>query len=154
MIVANLAAGNNNPGNAIKIVSGINDDSGTVDTSTDVKSYTMTHDVSTKGSFTGVSLAGTVYHFDPVLDGDDTAKLTAAIEGAILDAGFTYDNGDVRVSKSSNEVTIQAYPSSLVFTEMKGATSDTSFTAANSKKINVIYDEFNKKGYTQSAAAI
>ena len=106
MIVANLAAGNSNPGNAIKIVSGINDDSGTVDTSTDVKSYTMTHDVSTKGSFTGVSLAGTVYHFDPVLDGDDTAKLTAAIEGAILDAGFTYDNGDVRVSKSSNEVTI------------------------------------------------
>lgn len=154
MIVANLAAGNSNPGNAIKIVSGINDDSGTVDSSTDVKSYTATHNVSTAGSITGISLAGTVYNFDPVLDGDDAAKLTTAIENAILSAGFTYDNGDVRVSKSSTSVTVQAYPSSLVFTELKGATSDTSFTAANSKKINVIYDEFNQKGYTQSAAAI
>lgn len=154
MIVANLAAGNSNPGNAIKLVAGINDDSGTVDTTTDVKSYTATHDVSTKGSLTGISLAGTVYHFDPVLDGDNIASLTSAIEAAILSAGFTYDNGDVLVTKAGNEVTVKVYPSSLVFTELKGATADTTFTAANSKKINVIYDEFNSKGYTQSAAVV
>jgi len=149
MIVANLAAGNSNPGNAIKVIVGVNDDSGTTDTSTDVKSYTMTADVSTKGSFTGISLAGTVYNFDPVLDGDDAATLTSEIETAILAAGFTYENGDVRVSKSSNEVTISVYGSSLVFTEMKAVTTDTSFTAANSVKINAAFADLQEKGYLQ-----
>lgn len=147
MIVANLAAGNSNPGNAIKVIVGVNDDSGTIDTSTDVKSYTMTHDVSTKGSFTGISLAGTVYNFDPVLDGDDAATLTAEIETAILAAGFTYENGDVRVTKSSNEVTVSVWGSSLVFTAMKGATSDTSFTAADSLKLDAAYAQFQENGY-------
>lgn len=154
MIVANLAAGNSNPANAIKIVAGINDDSGTIDTSTDVKSYTAAHDVSTAGSITGISLAGTVYNFDPVLDGDDADVLKSAIEGAILQAGFTFDEGDVRVSKATNTVTVEAFPSSLVFTSLQGATANTNFTAANSKKINVIYDEFNQKGYVKAAAAI
>ncbi len=149
MILANLAAGNSNPGNAIKIWVGVNDDSGTTDTSTDVKSYTMTHDVSTKGSFTGISLAGTVYNFDPVLDGDDVDTLTAEIETAILAAGFTYENGDVRVSKSSNEVTISVYGSSLVFTEMKAVTTDTTFTAADSVKLDVAMAELQEKGYLQ-----
>lgn len=149
MILANLAAGNSNPGNAFKVWTGVNDDSGTTDTSTDVKSYTMTADVSTKGSFTGISLAGTVYQFDPVLDGDNITTLTAEIEKAILSAGYTYENGDVLVTKSSNEVTISVYGSSLVFTEMKAVTTDTTFTAADSVKLDAAMAELNEKGYLQ-----
>ena len=149
MILANLAGGNANPANAIKIWVGVNDDSGTIDTSTDVKSYTMTSDVSTNGSFTGISLAGTVYPFDPVLDGDDIATLTSEIETAILAAGYTYENGDVRVTKSSNEVTISVWGSSLVFALMQGASANVNFTAANSVKLNVAMGELNDVGYLQ-----
>lgn len=109
----------------------------------------MTADVSTKGSFSGISLAGTVYNFDPVLDGDDAETLTSEIEQAILAAGYTYENGDVRVSKTSTLVTVSVYGSSLVFTAMKGVTADTNFSAANSVKLNVAMGELNDKGYLQ-----
>jgi len=147
MIVANLAAGNGNPSNAIKVIVGVNDDSGTIDTSTDVKSYTLAHDVSTAGSFTGVELAGVVYNFDPVLDGDNIETLTSNIEKAILAAGFTYDSGDVLVTKATTIVSISTWGSSLVFTSMRGVTSNTSFTAANSIKIDAAYEQLQTKGY-------
>lgn len=146
-MIAQTLAGDGNPGNAFKIWVGVNDETNTQDTSTDVKSYTATTDVSTNGSITGISLAGTVYPFDPVLDGDNVASLTAAIEAAIVSAGYSYENGDVRVSKTGTEVTISVWPSALVFTLVQGATANVNFTAANSEKINVTFDNFNNLGY-------
>jgi hypothetical protein len=146
-MIAKTLAGDSNTNNAFKVWVGINDESGTQDTSTDMKSYTATHDVSTKGSFTGISLAGTVYNFDPVLDGDDLDKLRTEIEGAIVDAGYSFESGDVEVSKDGNEVTVTVYPSSLVFTAMVGASSNTTFTAANSEKMDAVADDFQTYGY-------
>lgn len=148
-MIAQTLAGDSNTKNALKIWVGVNDESGTQDTSTDMKSYTATHDVSTKGSFTGISLAATIYQFDPVLDGDDAETLQAEIENAIVSAGYSYSRGDVAVSKSGNEVTVTVYPSALVFTALKGVTSDTNFTAADSEKINVTFDEFQNYGYAK-----